>query len=55
MSIVQEAIQAVVKKAVALAPDTWMPGGKPDPLIEHKHGLIGAAISRAPFANFQLR
>ena len=35
-----------MKKAVALAPDGWIPGGKPDPLIHHKHGLIGAAISR---------
>ena len=46
MSRVQEAVQAVVKKAVALAPDSWIPGGKPDPLIHHKHGLIGAAVSR---------
>ena len=34
----QGAVQAVMKKAVALAPDSWMPGGKPDPLIRHKHG-----------------
>lgn len=46
MSIVQDAIQAVVKKAVALAPDSWIPGGGPDPLILHKHGLIGAPVSR---------
>ncbi len=46
MSIVQSAIQAVMKKAVALAPDSWIPGGQPDPLIRHKHGLIGAAVSR---------
>ena len=36
----------VVKKAVALAPDRWMPGGKPDPLIGHEHGLIGTSVSR---------
>ncbi len=36
----------VVKKAVALAPDRWIPGGKPDPLIEHEHGLIGTPVSR---------
>ncbi|MDP3660273.1 xanthine dehydrogenase family protein molybdopterin-binding subunit [Phenylobacterium sp.] len=42
----QAAMQAVMKKAVALAPDSWIPGGEPDPLIRHKHGLIGAAISR---------
>ncbi|KIQ25697.1 dehydrogenase [Variovorax paradoxus] len=46
MSIVQEAIQAVMKKAVALAPDAWMPGGKPDPLIARRQGLIGAPVSR---------
>ena len=46
MSGVQEALQALMKKAVALAPDSWILGGKPDPLIHHKHGLIGAAVSR---------
>src|SRR5580700_2077581 len=46
MSVVQDAVQAVVKKAIALAPDGWIPGGRPDPLIHHKHGLIGASISR---------
>ena len=46
MSVVQDAVQAVMKKAIALAPDGWMPGGKPDPLMHHKHGLIGASISR---------
>jgi xanthine dehydrogenase YagR molybdenum-binding subunit len=40
------AAQAVVQKAVELAPDSWLPGGKPDPLIRHKHGLIGAPVSR---------
>ena len=29
----QGAMQAVMKKAVELAPDSWLPGGKPDPLI----------------------
>src|SRR5689334_5813552 len=43
---VKEAIQAVMQKAIALAPDSFMPGGAPDPLIRHKHGLIGAAVSR---------
>jgi xanthine dehydrogenase YagR molybdenum-binding subunit len=46
MSGVQDAVQALVKKAIALAPDSWIPGGRPDPLIHHKHGLIGAAVSR---------
>jgi xanthine dehydrogenase YagR molybdenum-binding subunit len=46
MSVVQDAVQAVMKKAIALAPDGWIPGGHPDPLMHHKHGLIGASISR---------
>ena len=46
MPIIHDALQAVMKKAVALAPDSFMPGGTPDPLIRHKHGLIGAPISR---------
>ncbi len=43
---VQAGVQVVMKKAVALAPDSFIPGNKPDPLIRHKHGLIGASISR---------
>jgi len=46
MPSLKDAVQAVVNKAVALAPDSFIPGGKPDPLIRHKHGLIGAPISR---------
>ena len=46
MSVIKDAAQAVVKKAVEIAPDSWMPGGHPDPMIEHKGGLIGAPISR---------
>ena len=46
MSFIQEAMQTVMKKAVALAPDGWIPGGHPDPLIREKHGLIGASVSR---------
>ena len=46
MSIAKDAVQAVMKKAIALAPDSWMPGGKPDPIARHKHGLIGKAVSR---------
>ncbi len=42
----QGAVQTVMKKAIELAPDSWLPGGKPDPLIRSKHGLIGAPISR---------
>ena len=43
---VQGAAQAVMKKAVELAPESWLPGGRPDPLILQKHGLIGAPVSR---------
>ena len=53
MSIVEDAKQAVqglvqgaMAKAVALAPDSWMPGGEPDPLIRHQHGHIGKPLSR---------
>jgi xanthine dehydrogenase YagR molybdenum-binding subunit len=46
MTGVKEVVQAAIKKAVAMAPDSWIPGGVPDPLIRHKHGLIGASISR---------
>ncbi len=42
----QAATQAVVSKLVPLAPDSWIPGGVPDPLIGHKHGLIGTSVSR---------
>ena len=46
MSVISDAAQAVMKKAVELAPDSLIPGGRPDPLIRHKHGLIGAPVSR---------
>nr|WKF61249.1 Putative xanthine dehydrogenase YagR molybdenum-binding subunit [Paraburkholderia busanensis] len=46
MPILKDAMQAVMKKAIALAPDSFIPGGQPDPLIQHKHGLIGAPVSR---------
>ena len=46
MSMFSEAAQNLVKKAVALAPDAWVPGGTPDPLIHHKHGHVGAPVSR---------
>ena len=46
MNIIKDAAKAVLMKAVELAPDSWVPGGTPDPLIRQKHGLIGASISR---------
>jgi len=42
----QGVMQTVMKKAVEVAPDAWMPGGKSDPLIEAKHGHIGRPVSR---------
>jgi xanthine dehydrogenase YagR molybdenum-binding subunit len=46
MSIIKDAAQKAMKKAIELAPDAWVPGGKPDPLIERRHGFIGAPLSR---------
>jgi xanthine dehydrogenase YagR molybdenum-binding subunit len=43
---IKDAAQAVMKKAIQIAPDAWMPGGSPDPLIRQKHGLIGTPVSR---------
>ena len=48
MSLVQKmqgAVQAVMEKAVEAAPDKWIPGGTPDPLIADP-GRIGQAVSR---------
>jgi xanthine dehydrogenase YagR molybdenum-binding subunit len=39
-------VQTAMKKAIALAPDSWTPGGTPDPLIREKHGYIGTPVSR---------
>src|ERR1700722_14512418 len=41
MSILQDAM----KIAIRLTPESWLPGGAPDPLM-HKHGLIGQPVSR---------
>jgi xanthine dehydrogenase YagR molybdenum-binding subunit len=38
-------IMTAMKTAVRLAPESWLPGGKPDPLMD-KHGLIGKPVSR---------
>ncbi|WP_296946306.1 xanthine dehydrogenase family protein molybdopterin-binding subunit [uncultured Massilia sp.] len=42
----QKAAQAVMKKAVEAAPDAWLPGGHPDPLIEQRDGIVGTPVSR---------
>jgi xanthine dehydrogenase YagR molybdenum-binding subunit len=41
MSIIQKAMQT----ALRLTPESWLPGGTPDPLM-YKHGLIGKPVSR---------
>jgi xanthine dehydrogenase YagR molybdenum-binding subunit len=53
MSIIDQAgdaakglVQGALAKLVPLAPDRWIPGGVPDPLIDRKHGLIGTSVSR---------
>ncbi|WP_159987336.1 xanthine dehydrogenase family protein molybdopterin-binding subunit [Novosphingobium sp. 18052] len=44
--IVESAVQGVMAKAIALAPDGWIPGGEPDPLIRSRHGHVGKPVSR---------
>ena len=46
MSLVKDAAQAVLKKALEHAPDAWMPGGQPDPLIARPQGIVGTPLSR---------
>ena len=46
MSIIQEAMTTVMKKAIAAAPDEWMPGGVPDPMLDRRDGLVGTSVSR---------
>ena len=43
---VQGAAQGLMAKAIELAPDSWIPGGVPDPLIRERHGHVGRAVSR---------
>lgn len=42
----QGLVMGALQKLVPLAPDSWIPGGVPDPLIARKHGLIGTPVSR---------
>jgi len=46
MNLLQETAQKVMKKAVEIAPDTWIPGGKPDPLIDQRGGPVGTPTAR---------
>ncbi len=43
---VKSAMTTVVKKAVELAPDKWIPGNQPDLISRQKHGLLGVPVSR---------
>ena len=43
---IQETAQKAMKKAVELAPDGWLPGGRPDPLIDQHGGIVGTPVSR---------
>ena len=43
---VQGFVQMAKQKAVQLAPDSFIPGGRPDPLIREQHGNIGKPLSR---------
>lgn len=38
--------QMAMQKAVQLAPDSFIPGGRSDPLIREQHGNIGKPLSR---------
>ena len=46
MSVLSDTAKTVMRKAVELAPDNWLPGGRPDPLIRERHGSTGAPVSR---------
>ena len=46
MSLLKDAAQAAMKKAIEIAPDAWMPGGTPDALIARREGLVGSPVSR---------
>jgi xanthine dehydrogenase YagR molybdenum-binding subunit len=37
---------SIDRDVVALGPEGWGPGSRPDPLIGRKHGLVGAQVSR---------
>ena len=45
MSVIANAAQTVMKTGIGLAPESWLPGGTPDPLMR-KHGALGAPVSR---------
>ncbi len=43
---IKAAATKVMGKLIEVAPDKWIPGDTPDPLIRQKHGTIGAPVSR---------
>jgi xanthine dehydrogenase YagR molybdenum-binding subunit len=45
-SAAQAATQKTVAKLAPLAPDSWVLGGVPDPMISQRHGVIGTSVSR---------
>ena len=46
MSKISSVAQTILRKAIELAPDQWMPGGTPDPLIGQEGPHVGASIPR---------
>ena len=42
----KSAAMKLMQKAIEHAPDAWMPGSTPDRLIAHKHGIVGAPVTR---------
>lgn len=45
-ALAQGLMQGAMAKVAALAPDSWIPGNDPDPLIRQRHGHVGKPISR---------
>lgn len=43
---IAQTIQGVVAKVAQVAPETWLPYGKPDALNQRKDALVGAPVSR---------
>jgi xanthine dehydrogenase YagR molybdenum-binding subunit len=45
-ALAQGLVQGAMAKVVALAPDSWIPGNDPDPMIRERHGHVGKPVSR---------
>ena len=48
----KSAATKVMQKAIEAAPDKWLPGGTPDPILR-KHGAIGTPVTRIDGRNLQ--